>query len=74
MSLGSFQGFPGVFGVLEANESITTRTVLLVEGYLARDYTAELLENFLQIIRLEVFSDLSDEHVLLDQLGKINSK
>jgi len=73
-ALGGFEGFSGVLGVLEANESITTRLVLLVEGYFARDYTSEIFERIFQIIRLEGLVNLSDEHVLLLELGKINSK
>ena len=73
-SLGGAEGFLGVFGVLEANESITTRSVPLVEGNLAGDYTSELRKFLFQVVGLEVLTDLSDEHVLFLQLGKIDSK
>ena len=68
-ALGGFEGFSGGLGVLEANESITTRLVFLVEGYFARDYISEIFVLIFQIIRLEGLVDLCDEHVLLLELG-----
>ena len=74
ISSSGVEGFFGVFGVLEANESITTRLVILAEGYLAGDYTSESLKFLFQLVGRQGLTDLSDEHVLFLQLGKIDSK
>jgi hypothetical protein len=71
---GCLESFFGVLGVLKANKSVATRSVLFIKRNLARDDATVLLEVILQVIGLQTLVNLSDEDILFFQLWKVDSK
>jgi hypothetical protein len=71
---GFFKSLSGILGVLKANESVATRSVLFIERNLAGDDASELLEVILQVFGFHFLVNLSDKDILLLQLWKIDSK
>lgn len=59
------EGPRGSLGVLEANESVTTAGVVLVQGNLGADNVTVFLEFLFKTLGLKLLGDLSDKDVLL---------